>query len=438
MLKKTNQRRKLTIWTARILMILAFCHVTFAQGLNYPGNSPVMDTGAGNARTDANNLFTRNNIAGLTEIADEEDELNGKSLRKSKWRLLAEVQGTHFTYERTFTPLGFQNQVVSSTSITVPNFSGEITFTPKNRRYGFGIGISQEFGFESKLKDSAAVLGNQAQFFDTKVASHDLTFAGAVRLHKKFSIGASLIVGRGFLVQIGTIPQLATAGIIRQSRLDVSKIGGAGYSLGANWRPTKYLSLGINYKSQRKYDLTGSLDSFLALATPAGLQLSPIKLPVRVPFRFPAVIEAGISLQPVKRLTVAVDVRYFYYGRSLNSVTVFDQSSGNAIAVQSVNAKNVKLFLLGGYYELNESHKLHFGTGYTTNGIPDQTFNPGLTNTGARSLTGGFSKKIADAWFIASLTGYFGLDRTIAATANPAFPGVYQNHGYTIGLAVRK
>ena len=377
-------------------------------------------------------------ITGLTEIASEADDIDGKALRKSKWRFLGEVQGTHFTYRRTFTPFVFQNQVVSSTAITVPNFSGEITFTPKNRRYGFGFGISQVFGFESKLKDSVAALGVQAQSFDTKVASHDITLAGAVRLNKKLSIGGAVIFGRGFLVQIGTIPQLAAIGIIRQSRLDVSKIGGVGYSVGANWRPLKKLQLGVNYKSQRQYTLKGSLDSFLALVTPAGLQLTPIALPVRVPFKFPAVLETGVSIQPIKRLTIAFDARFYYYGKSLDSVSVLDQSSGATIATQTVNARNVQLYLLGGYYELNRNHKLYFGTGYTTNGIPDQTFNPGLTNTGARSLTGGFGKKIREAWWIASLTGYFGLDRTITAAANTTFPGLYQNHGFTIGLAIRK
>ena len=266
-------------------------------------------------------------ITGLTEIASEADDIDGKALRKSKWRFLGEVQGTHFTYRRTFTPFVFQNQVVSSTAITVPNFSGEITFTPKNRRYGFGFGISQVFGFESKLKDSVAALGVQAQSFDTKVASHDITLAGAVRLNKKLSIGGAVIFGRGFLVQIGTIPQLAAIGIIRQSRLDVSKIGGVGYSVGANWRPLKKLQLGVNYKSQRQYNLKGSLDSFLALVTPAGLQLTPIALPVRVPFKFPAVLETGVSIQPIKRLTIAFDARFYYYGKSLDSVSVLDQSS---------------------------------------------------------------------------------------------------------------
>ncbi len=429
---------KVTSKVLTILFFLGLCGWANAQGLNYPGNSPIMDTGAGNARTDADNLFTRNNIAGLTEIADEADQSAGGNLRRHKWRILAEVQGTIYRYQRTFRPFGFSNKVDSRGNVGVPNFSGEATFTSRNRRFGFGIGISQVFGFESKLKDSVLELGSQAQFFDTKVASHDITFASAVRPHKKLSLGGSIIFGRAFLFQIGTIPQLASLGIIRQSRVDVSQFGGVGFSVGANWRPITNISIGANYKSQRDNSLKGSLDSFQPVMTSSGLQLLAIKLPVRVPFRFPAVLETGIKIKPMNRLTIAFDTRFYYYRQALDKVNILDQTTGTTIASLPVNAKNVWLFLLGGFFDLDANHKVHFGTGFVTNGIPDPTFNTGLMNTGGRSLTGGMSKKISGAWWIASLTGYFGLPRTIAATANPVFDGLYRNHGFTVGLGIRK
>lgn len=420
------------IFALSLVMVSSF----YSQGLNYPGNSPVMDTGAGNARNDADNLFTRNNIAGLTEIADESDAVSA-GLRKSKWRFMGEMQGTYFRYERSFLPQGFPASVISEGTVKVPNGSGEVTFTSKSRRFGFGIGLSQEFGFESKLKDPST-LGPQAQFFDTKVASHDVTLAGAARLHKRFSVGGSLIFGRAFLLQIGTIPQLAAAGIIRQSRLDVSDIGGFGYSVGANWRPSDKVALGINYKSEREYGLEGTLNAVQPVVTQGGLQLVDFTLPVRVQFRFPAIIESGVAVRPMKRLVVEFDYRYFFYEKSLDIVNVLDRSAGTIVASQAVNARNVHLLLLGGSYDLSDRHKLHFGTGYTTSGIPDATFNPGIMNTGARSLTGGFSKKIGGAWWNASLTGYFGFRRTLSALNNPSFPGEYRNHGFTVGIGIRR
>ncbi|MGE3466347.1 MAG: hypothetical protein AB7J13_05385 [Pyrinomonadaceae bacterium] len=59
-------------------------------------------------------------------------------------------------------------------------------------------------------------------------------------------------------------------------------------------------------------------------------------------------------------------------------------------------------------------------------------------NTGARSLTGGFSRKMAGAWWNASVTAYFGRNRTISTANNTAFAGHYSNHGFTVGLGVRR
>jgi len=52
-----------------IVLLLALSAVSsFAQGINYPVGNPTVTSGTGNARTDPDNLFSRNNIAGMTEI----------------------------------------------------------------------------------------------------------------------------------------------------------------------------------------------------------------------------------------------------------------------------------------------------------------------------------------------------------------------------------
>jgi hypothetical protein len=50
------------------LSLLALNSAISAQGINYPVGSPTGTSGAGNARTDPDNLFIRNNVAGMTEI----------------------------------------------------------------------------------------------------------------------------------------------------------------------------------------------------------------------------------------------------------------------------------------------------------------------------------------------------------------------------------
>ena len=418
-----------------ILFIVVMACSTFtiqAQGINYPGNVPSSSGGAGNARTDADNLFTRNNAAAMTEIEDVDI-----TTQKSKWRFMGEAQGVYYHYQRKYTPGGFGHPIQSAATIALPTLSGEITYTAKNNKYAVGIGLSQTFGFQSKLKDPEQILGNQAQFYDTKVASNDLTFAGAMRLHRKLSIGAAFTVGRGFLVQIAPVPQLSALGIIKQSRLDVSQIGAPGLSISAHLRPSKKLSFGFNYKTARKYDLQGILDTVQPIVSATGLQLLPLQLPVKVPFKIPSIVESGVNIQPTKRFFIDLDYRFYRYSKALDNVTVLDRQSRNNVFTQSINARDVHLFLAGGTYILTESSKIFYGAGFTTNALSDSSFSPGLNNSGGISISGGFGKRISGIWFNIGATGIVALNRKINVAPQNLFPGEYKSQGFIIGFGVR-
>ncbi|MCY7344871.1 MAG: outer membrane protein transport protein [Pyrinomonadaceae bacterium] len=405
----------------------------YGQGINYPGNVPSNNGGAGNARTDADNLFTRNNPGAMTEI--ESEDIPDK---KSNWRVMFEAQGVFYRYERKFTPFGFNQTVKSEVAIALPTLSGEITYTAKSKRYAFGVGLSQTFGFESKLKDSETILGSQAQFYDTKVASNDVAFAGAFRVHKKLSIGGSFIVGRAFLLQIAPVPQLAAIGIIKQNRLDVSRIGGVGASFSVHFRPTEKVSFGFNYKTARKYDLQGTLDTVFTLVTPTGLQFAPIQLNIKVPFKFPSIIESGVNIKPNERFFIDFDYRFYRYSKALDTISVLDKQSGTILATQNLNAKDVHLFLVGGAYNLTEKSKILYGAGLTTNALNDVSFNPGLNNSGGISVSGGYARRISGVWLNFGATGIFALNRTINAAPQVFFPGSYKSRGIIFGIGVRR
>ncbi len=405
----------------------------YGQGINYPGNVPANSGGQGNARTDADNLFTRNNPAAMTEI--ENDDLPDK---KSNWRFMLEMHGTFYRYQRSFTPNGFSQTVTSKADIALPSLSGEVTYTANSRKYAFGVGLSQTFGFQSKLKDSEEILGNQAQFFDTRVVSNDLTIAGAARVHKKLSVGGSLIFGRAFLVQTSPIQPLAQLGIVRLSRLDAAKIGGVGAGFSLHFRPTEKVNLSFGYKTRRKYDLEGTLDTVQPIITPTGLQLSPLSLQVVTPFKLPSVTETGIKVQPSGKFFMAFDYRFYRYSRTLDSIEVLDAQTRTPIFVQNINAKDVHLLIVGGTYKLNPKTKILFGSGFTTNAISDGSFNPALNNSGGISFSGGLGKRVAGYWLNIGATTIFSINRTIPPSSRVLFPGNYKSGGFIIGFGIRR
>jgi long-subunit fatty acid transport protein len=409
------------------------CLSARAQGINYPGNVPANNGGAGNASTDGNNLFTRNNAAAMTEI-EGDDTAGGKG----SWRFMTEAQGAFYHYERKYVLPGISDDLRSSASIALPALSGEFTYTRADRKLAFGIGLSQTFGFESKLKDSDASLAGRALYFDTRTASNDLTAAIALRLHKKLSVGAAITAGRAFLVQIAPISQLAAIGIVRQIRIDVSRFGGPGAAFSVHFRPTEKVSFGANFKTERKYDLRGTLDSVQPAVTPSGLQFAPFKLAVGVPFRLPAVLETGVGFRTRRRFFIDLDYRLYFYRRSLKTIAVIDRSTGTALAAQSIDAKNVHLFIAGGAYDLNLKSKVLFGAGLTTNGLAERSFNPGLINSGGLSLSGGYARRVSGLWLNFGATALFAFHRTIGNTGQNLFPGKYRSYGVIFAFGVRR
>lgn len=410
-----------------------------AQGINYPGNNPTSASGAGNARTDADNLFIRNNPAGMTEIPTEDEERSVATTTDSKgsWRLLIELQEIFYRFRRDFSQPMTMQALTSRATIINPSIAGEITFTSRNHKYAFGVGTYQIFGFQSKFKEPVEQLGAQAQFFDTKTAANDLAFGGAVRVHKTLSIGGTFSVGRAFLDSKRPIPQLAALGIVQQSRLNVAAVGGLGTSVGISYRPSSKFGVGLNYKSSRQFELHGMLQAVQPIFSPGGIQFVPSTVNVFVPIKLPAIAESGIQLRPTKQLLLAADFRFYDYSSALKNLVIKEKQSGSLLSAQPIDAEDVRLFIFGGVYSVNEKTKLHFGSSYITNGFPAGAINPGLVNTGGSEINFGLGKRITNRWANVGLTGVFGRERIVTSAQNQFFPGKYRSKGFILSIGMR-
>jgi long-chain fatty acid transport protein len=426
--------RVMVLFLAVVAMLSLSTVSSYAQGINYPVGNPTGTSGTGNARTDPDNLFIRNNIAGMTEIPVSDEEENSGNLNDSgsgKLRLWSETQFSVYRYrrERVLPVPG----LTSRATIFNPGFGGEITYTSGDHKYALGVGIYQLFGFQAKIEDDPVRFGRFATFFDTKVASNDVAFGGAVRLHKKFSVGASFIFGRAFLDLKAPSAQLAAVGIIQQSRIDIDDIGGPGASVGIHFRPTEKIAIGINYKSKRTYDLEGELETVVV----AGGRFIAVKPKVRAEFELPTVIEAGIQIKPINKLILAFDFRFYDYTEALQSVSLFDKASGRPLLDQRVDAEDVRSVRFGLIYSVSDKTKIHLGSAFTTNGFPGGVVNPGLINVGGLDISGGVGKKVFGHWLNVGVAGIFGRARTLVPPVNRTFPGKYDGAGFLVGVGFR-
>ena len=253
----SNLRRRIGKLSLSLMFALMLGAAVKAQVITLPVGIPVGSSGAGNARTDEDNFFLRNNVAGLTDIPFRNQ--NGQQAvsvpDKGQWRFNGSLQLSTYLYRRErFLPAPTQG-ITSETRLGAPlSWASETTYTRGDRKFAFGWGSYTIFGFQSKLKDPQS-LGPLATFFDTRVASNDWAVGVAMKLHRKLSVGGSFIIGRGFVDLARPNPALAQLGIAGQDRLDVASIGAPGASVGLLYRPTARLSFGINYKSKRSYNL---------------------------------------------------------------------------------------------------------------------------------------------------------------------------------------
>jgi long-subunit fatty acid transport protein len=427
--------------TSSLILVFAFAlgAVAKAQVINFPVGIPVGTSGAGNARTDADNFFIRNNVAGMTDIPFRNQTGQQDLSATGQWRFNGSIQLSTYLYRRERFLPGPTQGITSETRLGAPiSPAGEVTYTRGDRKFAFGLGAYTIFGFQSKLKDPAA-LGPLATFFDTRVASNDFAVGGAMKLHRKLSVGASFIFGRGFVDLARPNPTLAQLGITLQDRLDVDNIGAPGASVGLFYRPTARLSLGINYKTKRSYELEGGLKTFVLVPGPSGAaQVVPLNTAVTLKLKPPAIAEGGFEIKVTDKLRLFSDFRFYDYTATFQELVVRAEESGQPLVTLNLDAFDVRSFRTGGLYALTPATTLQFGWAYTSRGLPDAAFSPGTINTGGFDFSGGVIRRImGDRWLNIGVAVILAQERKIGPPANPLFPGRYGGWGGMLGVGVR-
>ena len=435
----SNLRRRAGTLSLILMFVLMLGAVVKAQVINFPVGIPVGTSGAGNARTDADNFFIRNNVAGMTEIPLRNQSGQQDPSAKGSWRFNGSLQLATYLYRRERFLPGPTQGITSETRLGSPiGLASEVTYTRGDRKFAIGLGAYTIFGFQSMLKDPPA-LGPLATFFDTRVASNDFAVGGAMRLHRKLSVGASFIFGRGFVDLARPNPTLAQLGIARQDRLDVARIGAPGLSVGLFYRPTARLGFGINYKTKRSYNLDGGLETFALVSGPSGsAQVIPVKASVTVKLKPPAIAEGGFEIKATDKLRLFADFRFYDYTATFQELVVKDEARAQALFALKLDAFDVRSFRAGGLYALNSATILQFGLAHTNKGLPDAAFSPGTVNTGGFDFSAGVIRRtVGDLWLNISVALILAQERKIGPPVDPLFPGQYGGWGGMLGVGMR-
>ena len=90
--RMSNLRRRVGTLSFILAFALMLGAVVKAQVINIPVGIPVGTSGAGNARTDSDNFFLRNNLAGMTDIPFRNQNGQPALSDRGQWRFNGSLQ----------------------------------------------------------------------------------------------------------------------------------------------------------------------------------------------------------------------------------------------------------------------------------------------------------------------------------------------------------
>lgn len=190
--------------------------------------------------------------------------------------------------------------------------------------------------------------------------------AVAVALTPKLWLGAAVNVDWASLA-VSPMPVAAPAvdpyGVMYYSGAASSDGAfGAGFQVGAVYRPNDLLSVGGSYSSKQYFQ------EFQFNSTWANPNLPNVGTPRQIDFRLdgPAVLAGGVALAPLPRLTLAGDLRYVFY----ENTTGFNDEGFNADgSMKGFGWKNVTVIAAGAEYWATERIAVRGGYNRSTNPI---------------------------------------------------------------------
>ncbi len=294
------------------------------------------------------------------------------------------------------------------------NFPSTIYYTHEiSDKMTAGLGIFFPFGLSSEWDDDyeGRYIGTYVEMF-----SMNINPVLSYRVTDRFSLAAGLDFIyvdtdlRAMVNQtvVGSMLPPALGGPVYELLPDVEQKfsgdgWGCGFNLGALFKATDRVSIGMAYRSQVDVDVDGDLsfsrvDPRLTLLFPNSMASSEIKLPAQ--------FVAGIATQITDNLIVEIGARWEDWDSNDTMTLELELPFlGQSAISQPRDWHSTWAYNIGGSYRLNEKVAINFGYLYGENAVPNSTFDPLIPDTDAHLFTIG-TDLTYEAWTLSGAFGY--------------------------------
>ncbi len=253
-------------------------------------------------------------------------------------------------------------------------------YTPEDSQFSYGIGAYAPFGQASDWPASSG--------FSTIATRNEITFI-TVAPTVAWKVCDQLSIGVGLQINIveaklrsRLVPFLPNE--LRYEGDDTSY----GYNVGVMWKPSEHHVFGLNYQSRSTSNFSGTASASPLLATP---EAATFKLP------FPDVITLGYSWRPNSDWNIEFAVDRTNWDL-LNTHSI---KSSSLTLPLVFNWKPSYYYLLGATRQLEDGWFVSAGYSYSTNSVPDSSFNPAVPDMNRHLASVGLGRNFG------AFTGYF-------------------------------
>lgn len=257
-------------------------------------------------------------------------------------------------------------------------------------RLKLGLGIYTPFGSTVEWQN-----GWMGRFALTRLALRSIFFQPTVsfRITDKIGIGAGMVYSYGSVNLQKDIPIQGQDGVYGSAELS-GTAHAFGYNVGLYFEPTKFLNIGLTYRSQVNMAIsdgtaTFNVPSSVADKFPSGSFSSSLPLP--------QVLTLGIGVKASDELAFALDVNYV--GWNAYDTLGFDYANNTESLEDTKSARryeNSVAFRMGGQYKFTPILTARIGLAYAMTPVQDGYVTPETPDANRINYTAGFAYELND------------------------------------------
>lgn len=248
-------------------------------------------------------------------------------------------------------------------------------------KLSIGLGVYTPFGSSAKWDDDWA-----GRYLIQNISLTAIYFQPTIG----YKFNDIVSIGAGFVYAYGKVELKKAIPYNEGSYAELKgSTGNIGYNVGVMVRPTKKLSIGIDYRSEIIMKMEGGDATFNVPASLSTTIPGENKFDAELPM--PANLDVGISYSFNEKFTLAVEMNYVMWSVYEDLTFTFEQQNELLGSVNPRKYKNTFISRIGGQYALNEMFAFRAGLYYDPSPTDDDYFTPETVSLNTMAWTLGVS-----------------------------------------------